>query len=230
MADGATTEVSALSLDWDVPRNPPAASRMGTASSVESGPRLSPVTYIATYSSEEWEAFIEEWVTFLPSGYVSVQRYTGAGDKGVDVAAFHDKDRLRGCWDNYQCKHYARPLSKADAFIEIGKCLWYAFRKDFCIPKRYVFVAPRGASTALGLLLANELKLRQELEKAWEKSVSGKITSSGRIELTGDFKAFIDGVDFRIFEFAPLLEIIESHRKTPYFVGRFGGGLPSVLQ
>jgi len=82
-------------------------------------------------------------------------------------------------------------------------------------------------STKLGLLLANENTLKKGLYKAWTKTVCPNITTTQSVELTGDFKAFVDGFDFSIFEAAAPLRILEQHRKTPYFVQRFGGGLPA---
>lgn len=206
---------------------PPTDDAMPTAALMLSGPPIEPLTRLMTYDSDEWEKFINEWVTSLTANYVSVQRFTGAGDKGVDVAAFTDSKQLLGVWHNYQCKHYSKSLGPADAYLEIGKCLWHSFNEEFDPPNRYFFVAPRGVSTKLGLLLANDKKLKEALYNAWEKTVSTKITSTQTVELTGDFKAYVDAFDFSIFEAAAPLKILEQHRKTPYFIQRFGGGLPA---
>ena len=84
---------------------------MPTAALVQSGPPIEPLTRLMTYDSDEWEKFVNEWVTFLPGKYSSVQRFTGSGDKGVDVAAFADEKQLLGDWHNYQCKHYGNSCS-----------------------------------------------------------------------------------------------------------------------
>lgn len=199
---------------------------MPTAALILSGPPIEPLTRLMTYHSDEWEKFINEWVTCLPAKYVSVQCFTGSGDKGVDVAAFTDANQLLGAWHNYQCKHYPKSLGPADAYLEIGKCLWYSFCGEFNPPSRYFFVAPRGVSTKLGLILANERKLREELNKVWEKSIATNITSTETVKLAGDFKTYVDTFDLSIFEAAAPLTILEQHRETHYHVQRFGGGLP----
>jgi len=206
---------------------PGTADAMPTASLMLTGPPIEPLTRLMTYDSDEWEKFINEWVMSFSTIYKSVQRFTGAGDKGVDVAAFTDSKQLLGVWHNYQCKHYSKSLGPADAYLEIGKCLWYSFNENFDPPSRYFFVAPRGVSTKLGLFLANEKKLKEGLYKAWVKTVSTKITSTQSVELTGDFKVYVDAFDFSIFEAAAPLKILEQHRKTSYFIQRFGGGLPA---
>lgn len=213
--------------DWEEIIAPSSSVVMPTATLMQSGPPIEPLTRLMTYDSDEWEKFVNEWVTSLAETYESVQRFTGAGDKGVDVAAFTDVDQLLGVWHNYQCKHYSKPLGPADAYLEIGKCLWYSFCGEFKPPSRYFFVAPRGVSTMLGLTLANKIKLKEGLYAAWEKTVSKKITTTQTVELAGDFKAFVDAFDFSIFESAAPLRILGQHRKTVYYLQRFGGGLPA---
>lgn len=224
-------EISGMKIitdsDWSSIDMPERSNMMPTAALMISGPPIEPLTRIMTYHSDEWEKFINEWVTSLSQQYISVQRFTGAGDKGVDVAAFTSTDQLLGDWHNYQCKHYNKPLGPTDAYLEIGKCLWYSFRQDFAPPKAYFFVAPRGVSTKLGLILGNKVKLREGLYAAWQKSIGPSITSTQVVDLSGDFKNFVEGFDFSIFKVAPPLVVIEQHRKTHYFIQRFGGGLPA---
>ena len=38
--------------------------------------------------------------------YAQVQRFSGARDKGIDIAGFTDDAKLLGVWDNYQCKRF----------------------------------------------------------------------------------------------------------------------------
>src|SRR4051794_28215843 len=106
---------------------PPASSTLMTASQVQAGPPISPLARVFLYSSEEWEKFIEEWVSCLKKSYAQVLRFTGSGDKGIDVAGFVDAKKLLGIWDNYQCKHYTKSLAPHVVWPEIGKILWYSF-------------------------------------------------------------------------------------------------------
>jgi len=216
-----------IDSEWEKIIEPDSSDVISTAALMQSGPPIEPLTRLMTYDSDEWEKFINEWVTSLSATYDSVQRFTGSGDKGVDVAGFTDTEQLLGVWHNYQCKHYSKPLGPADAYLEIGKCLWYSFCDDFKPPSRYFFVAPRGVSTKLGLMLANEQKLRSGLYNAWEKTVSKNITSVQSVELEGEFKSYVDAFDLSIFEAAAPLKILEQHRTTVYFPQRFGGALPA---
>ncbi len=128
---------------------------MVAAAQVQSGPPIDPLTRILLYPSGEWEKFIDEWVSSLKKKYLKVLRFTGSGDKGIDVAGFADDQFLNGVWDNYQCKHYDKPIPAIVAWPEIGKILWYSFNKHYTPPRAYYFVAPRETSTTLTQLLSN---------------------------------------------------------------------------
>jgi hypothetical protein len=186
---------------------------------------MDPVTRLITYSSSEWETFVDEWVSSLEATYQSVLRYTGAGDMGIDVAGFTDGLFLKGVWDNYQCKHYGSALGPSVAWVEIGKVLWHSFNGDYAPPRAYYFVAPRGTSTSLTKLLGDPAKLKAGLLGAWDRGVRNNI-GVDPIELTGDFALYVDNFDFSIFRPVSVRSIIEQHRTTPYFIPRFGGGLP----
>lgn len=201
---------------------------MMTAAQVQSGPPIEPLTRIMTYEPAEWESFVEEWVSVcLTPKYTSVLRTTGANDHGIDVAAFTDDKLLLGVWDNYQCKRYASMVAPSDAWPEIGKILWHSFNGHYVPPRAYYFVAPRGTGTTLSQLFANPPKLKQALLAAWDKHVKNEITGTQSVELAGPFQQYVDKFDFSIFKSTSPRAMLEQYRKTPYFVGRFGGGLPA---
>lgn len=207
---------------------PPARNHLATAAEFSSGPLVAPIVRVTTYDSDEWEAFVNEWAARCLDGvYKTVRRFSGGNDRGIDVAGFLDDDLLNGQWDCFQCKHYARPLSPGNAWPEIGKILWHSYNGHYRAPRHYRFVAPRNASTTLGLYLANATKLKQEFKRAWNSSIANAITTAEEIRLEGEFARYVEEFDFSIFAEKPVLEIIEEHRQTPYFVHRFGGGLPS---
>lgn len=206
---------------------PPKAAVLLTAADVMAGPPVDPLKRIYGYDSTEWESFIHEWAfSALKSKYTEVQRFTGAGDKGVDIAGLTDAAGVHGVWDNFQCKHYAKSITPSDAWVEIGKMLWYSFKGDFKPPRRYYLVAPRGVGTKLQWLLNDPAKLKQELFKAWGKSCQDKITSTAEVKLEGNFKAYCEAFDYSIFKSTQPLDVLAQHKTTPYYLGRFGGGLP----
>jgi hypothetical protein len=156
-----------------------------------------------------------------------VLRFSGANDKGIDVAGFTDGKHLKGVWDNYQCKHFDKGITPGEAWPELGKILWYSFKGDYKAPRAYYFVAPKGTGTTLSQYLSNTALLKEQLKKAWDKKVKDAITSTEAIELTGDFAKHVESFDFSIFQPISVREVIDQHRATPYFLQRFGGGMPA---
>lgn len=200
---------------------------MLTAADVAAGPPVDPLKRIRLYDSSEWEAFTHEWAfSALKSEYTDVQRFTGAGDKGVDIAGLTDAAGVHGVWDNFQCKHYAKPIAPSDIWVEIGKMLWYSFKGDFKPPRRYKFVAPQGVGTKLQWLLNDPAKLKKGVFEAWMKSCQEEITSTEEVKLEGALKAYCEAFDYSIFKSVQPIDMLAQHKTTPYHIGRFGGGLP----
>lgn len=215
-----------MTVHWKDIIQPPSPANAVTAAQVANGPVIPPQQRLLTYSSVEWEGFVEEWAYYcLAAKYKHVQRFSGAGDKGIDVAGFFDDTRLKGVWDNYQCKHYDHALMPSDVWAEFGKVVWYSYTGEYTVPRRYFFVSPRGAGTSLSRLLANATKLRSELISNWDKSVKNAITSIQSVPLDAGLNAYLDAFDFSIFDAKTALQLVDDHRTTPVHAARFGGGL-----
>lgn len=213
--------------DFNEIKTPPQPAVMLSAAHMQSGPPIEPLTRVMVYDSAEWEKFIDEWVSHcLKAEYPTVLRFSGANDRGIDIAGFADDKHLLGVWENFQCKHYDHPIMPSEAWPEIGKMLWHSFNGYFVPPRAYYFVAPRGTGTTLTQYLANTPALKDALIEAWPKAVADKITSTQSVLLEGEFAKYVDEFDFSIFKPLSTREVIEQHRQSPYFLARFGGGLP----
>ena len=211
----------------DIPP-PVAPTAVLCADEASSGPPIPPQQRLFLYSADQWEGFIHEWAHFcLKKLYKKVERFSGAGDRGIDVAGFTDDLKLQGVWDNYQCKHFDHGLQPNDIWPEIGKILWYSYKQEYRAPRCYFFVAPRGAGTKLSGYLNNTRKLKEELIEQWDKHVRHAIADKQEIPLTGEFLDYVNAFDLSIFASQSPLQIIEDHKNCPHHVARFGGGLPS---
>lgn len=207
--------------------DPPKATTMLSEGQLRSGPPIDPITRVLVYDAAEWEKFVEEWVSHcLKPKYTKVLRFSGAGDKGIDIAGFADAGLLAGVWDNYQCKHYNTTIPPSVAWPDIGKILWYSFTGAYKPPRAYYFIAPRGTGTTLTQLLSNAPSLKQRVKEVWDKNIKDAITDTQPVALDGAFATFVDEFDFSIFKPISIREVIEQHRTSPYFIPRFGGGLP----
>ncbi|MCG8466450.1 MAG: hypothetical protein MI750_16605 [Xanthomonadales bacterium] len=180
---------------------------------------------IELFSEDEWEEFTVEWVSSLESKYYKIQRYAGAGDKGLDVVGFFEDSTFDGGWDNYQCKYYDHPLYPSDVWLEFGKIIYYTYKGDYPPPKNYYFVAPKQLGTTLGKLLANPSQLEDELKKKWRDHCQEKITDKDSVVLESSLLQHFQEFDFSIFSSVTLVEMIEGHAKTQNHAVRFGGGL-----
>jgi len=208
-----------LTIPLPRPSTPPSIA----ASTVGVGPAIPAIDRIRLFSADQWEDFVLEWADALRTEYARVERHGGAGDMGCDVIAMvTDAD---GPWDNHQCKHYDHPLMPSDIWTELGKLVYYTYRGEFSAPRRYRFVAPQGAGTALSNLLKKPQELRERLLTNWDTHCRTKITKA-EIGLDAALRAHIDAFDFAIFDAVQPLRIIEEHAGTRWHAARFGGGLP----
>lgn len=204
--------------------SPPAPQTGVSAEVVLTGQNIPAIDRIKLFSDSQWEDFILEWADSLRDQYERVDRCGGAGDMGRDVIATV-KDG-NGAWDNYQCKHYKDSLKPTDLWIELGKLAFYSKRGDYTYPRRYYFIAPQGAGTKLSNLLKKPEDLRAGLIENWDAYCRDAITSKHKVALDVNLKAYIEGLDFSIFDATPPLRIIDGHSKTRWHIARFGGGLP----
>lgn len=75
--------------------------RASVAPGVTHGPLIPPQQQLLLYSPDQWEGFVQEWLHYcFKKAYKKVQRFSGPGDMGIDVAGFADANkRLMGVWD-----------------------------------------------------------------------------------------------------------------------------------
>lgn len=191
------------------------------------GPHLDAIKAIRSYSSDEWEEFIEEWLDIKKNDYVDVKRYGGAGDLGRDVVAYINKNNPNYSWDCYQCKQYKDPLAPSKVWIEFGKIIYFSYLNKYPVPHKYFFVAPNGIGTKLSDLLDNHINLKDGLRQEWDHKCKNDIVENESIELTGDFLQYFNDFDFTIFDSIQIKNVIAEHKSHPNHIRRFGGGLPS---
>lgn len=203
----------------------PVGGAIASASEVAVGLPIPPIERIRIFSNSQWEDFVLEWADSLRDLYGTVERCGGSGDMGRDIIAF-DKDNS-SIWDNYQCKHYKSALAPSNIWVELGKLVYYTFNNEYTYPRKYFFVAPQGAGTTLSNLLRDAGKLKTKLIENWDKHCKSDITSTAVVELDATLRAYLNGLDFSIFEAVPPLRIIDQHAKTRWYATRFGGGLPA---
>ena len=214
--------------------DPKSTSVAPTAAQVSGGIPFPAVRLLQIMSSDEWEGFTEEWLSFYKADgtYQSIKRFSGPGDLGLDIVAFTAKEGFAKPWDSYQCKHYNHALTPGDVYGEIGKIIYHSFLRtppfnQSCrVPQRHVFIAPLGVGITLGRLFKDPGRLKEEVTARWESHCAPAIGVGIEAPLKGEFHAYFDTFDFAIFEDRTAVELIEEHAQTVFHASRFGGGLP----
>lgn len=197
-----------------------------TSHTVIYGKRILPIKMVEIFSPDDWEIFIEEWLGLKKTSYLEIEKLGGAGDKGRDVIAYiTDKSKTNYEWDCYQCKHYDRSLQPTQVYCEFAKILYYTYKGEFPIPKKYYFVAPKGCGTTLSKYLQEPETLREKLIDNWDRYCKNEITNTS-IELDGNLLNYINSFNFSIFSKIHVKDVIEDHRAHPNHLTWFGGGLP----
>ena len=145
--------------------DPKSNSAVLTAAQISGGIPIPAVRLLQVMSSDEWEGFTEEWLSFHKANgtYQSIRRFSGPGDLGLDIVAFTAKEGFAKPWDGYQCKHL-RPRRPGDVYI--GKHSFLRtppFNQSCRVPQRHVFIAPFGVGITLGRLLKDHRRLKEEV-------------------------------------------------------------------
>ncbi|MBD3338280.1 MAG: hypothetical protein GF353_04195 [Candidatus Lokiarchaeota archaeon] len=185
---------------------------------------LDAITLLSIGSPENYEKIIEEWAkSYLKEKcgkYLRVEKLGGAGDKGRDiVCTINDKSDE---WDNYQCKHYHKPISPSMVWVEFAKLIYYVFIGDYSTPVNYYFVSPLGVGAKFRDLLKTPDEIKKGLIANWDKYCKEKVTSIKIIELDDTLISFIDDFDFSIFDYISPSDFIDQFKLTPYYTQRFG--------
>jgi len=188
------------------------------------GPPVPPMARIMSYSPDDWEEFIYEWATVLKEDYFQIKRLGGAGDKGADIAAFKTHQQFEGPWDCFQAKHYDKPLSFGDAAKEILKVFVSTLEGAYTLPRSYQFLAPRGLSTQLNMLVSKPTALRAKfLDRLVDGDALVKGLDKDAIEAV---RTLVAGTAFSMFRSVEVQGALTTHSQTRWHASRFGTSLP----
>lgn len=144
----------------------------------------------------ELEEFVHDWIAKKVQIYVDHDNFTGSGDMGRDVVGFLTEKRHEGAWHNYQCKQYNKKITKPLALLEIGKILYYASQKQFTIPEKYYFIAPKGINRPLETLINNPSLFKKTLIDEWKECCETKIVKNSKVILNEEVLAAIENFNF----------------------------------
>ncbi|MGO4355160.1 ABC-three component system protein [Rhizobium sp. RAF36] len=170
---------------------------------------------------DQLEDFIDIWAEKKSKDYVMVERLGSANDKGRDVVGFLSSSRHEGEWDLYQCKRKTRnsKLGTGEATAELGKLFYHHLEGAYAtLPRKYVFVSPRGIVGPFLTLLRNPSTLKAHLLSTWNEHCRTKITRRNVVELTPEIKSAIEAYDFGQIEYLTATMIVKDPAAKPALV------------
>lgn len=170
----------------------------------------------------ELEQFCRQWVERKSGDYVEVKRFGGAGDKGRDVVGFSSPSRHAGAWDNYQCKQYRDKLGKGKGLLAVGKVLYWALQGEFTVPRRFIFVAPKGLNSNLLKLINQPDSFRTEIVAGWNLYCAKAIIQNQEIKLEGDMLDIINDYDFSAISYVDVDDLLADPAAKPLLFELFG--------
>lgn len=176
---------------------------------------------ILSMNDGELEQFCRSWVE-QKAGYYEVKRYAGTGDLGRDVVGFLTDARHDGEWDNYQCKQYRSGVAQTQGLLAIGKVLYWAFKKEFGLPRKFFFVAPRGLAKKLGGLIDKPSELKKAMLDSWDTVCAKSITKKAVIALDANLRDFIDTFDFKNVHSIDIDDVMDDDAVKPLLIAKFG--------
>lgn len=184
---------------------------------------IDPIKMLEIFTPQQYEEVVLDWVEgYLKkqNSYYDVERLGGTNDKGRDVIAVYDSSRL--LWDNYQCKHYSASLSPSDIKKEIAKLCYYTYKKDYPVPQKYFFVAPKALSPeAHDLIYYKKDELKAQIIANWDKDFK-KIFLKDNVSMTTELNYHIENnINFDIFSHISPTEFISQHKQTNHYAFRF---------
>lgn len=186
------------------------------------GQNIPPIDRLKIMGDEDFENLILEWANgYVKNNYYKVSTMAGSGDKGRDIVSYYSERK----YDIYQCKHYTKPLSPSNYWVEFGKLCYYTYNKSYNIPRKYYIVASNGIGQDLRDLIDNPDLINKGLIENWDIKCKNKITKKEIIILEGNFLQYVENFDFSIIDEIPPINLIEQYSQTVWYKFRFGGGI-----
>jgi hypothetical protein len=212
------TEQLDLGLEIARPLERPPALPRRRGRDLLAGIQLLPEQRLGAFSPLQLEMVVAHWLhENVARRYARVIRFGGPGDKGRDVVGY-ESAQTDDPWDNYQCKQLTRNLAPGDVWAELGKLIYWTGQGTFSVPRRYTFVAPRGAGPRVHDLLSNVEALRAGLIENWPKHCGGLSALKGIQETIAVFA-------FPELDLVTGMRIVEDLKDSAIYPVLFGGGL-----
>lgn len=173
---------------------------------------------VASYSGEEFESFILEWLKYCSkkiNDSTVIGRIGGTGDNGIDIY-----ENTNGKVSYYQCKRYKSALTLPQ-FIEIViKVLWHCFKSDIEKPEKLYVIAFSGVNSVVLPLLAKDKMVTLK-----DSIITGAPKALSNLKISDDTEPFISYLkkmtDYSFVKKIDLDDIVKEYCLSEYKMFRF---------
>lgn len=184
----------------------------------QKAPLIQATNIVASYSGEEFENFILEWLKYCRNKInenTVIGRIGCTGDNGIDIY-----ENTNGVVSYYQCKRYNSALTQPQFIEIIIKVLWHCFKSDIEKPEKLYIIAFKGVNGKVLPLLAKNHE--NELKKCVIKGTTKGLLN---LKISDDPKPFILYLkkikDFGFVKKIDLDDIVTEYCVSPYKGLRF---------
>ena len=171
---------------------------------------------ISSYSGEEFENFILEWLKYCRNKLQAntlISRIGGTGDNGIDI--FENTD---GRITYYQCKKYTHALTFPQVRQIIIKVLWHTFKEHIDSPYELYIIAFKGINGPAARGFSDKHKLKESLLKNCYSDLKS-------IDIIDDYTGFYEYLDalndLNFIKKIDLDDIVKEYCMSDYAVFRF---------
>ena len=179
-------------------------------------PEQNMVDILTTYSGEEFELFILEWLKFCKkrlSEKSLIMRIGGTGDKGVDIYYKDEKSIVY-----YQAKQYNHQLKKNEVYDIIIKIYWYCFKGENPEPSDIYIVSSKGVDRSAVYAFSEFDLLKRNLLLECKKILNRLKINFDSIE---EFKEYLSKKDLSIIKNLDINDVVLDYYNSEYGTIRF---------
>lgn len=181
---------------------------------------------VASYSGEEFENFILEWLKYCCKKInesTVIGRIGGTGDNGIDIY-----ENTNGKISYYQCKRYTSALTRPQFIEIIIKVLWHCFKSDIEKPEKLYIIAFKGVNGQVLPLLA-----KNQMATLKDSIITGAPKALSDLKFSDDAEPFISYLkkitDYSFVEKIDLDDIVKEYCLSEYKMFRFITTSPSHI-
>lgn len=181
-------------------------------------PESKMVEELTTYSGNDFEMFIFEWLRFCKKEINSnslLFRIGGTGDKGIDI---YYKNNNKVVY--YQAKQYNHQLTLHEIIDIVSKIMWYVYKGQIDNPDKIYIVSSKGITPNTIKVLKNGNELLNEVLKQIPQSLKRNNISYEKKELP-DFLTFLNKQNLNMVKNIDVNEIVYDYYKSELGPVRF---------